>query len=321
MIEMGELEAFLVTADELHFGRAAKRLFLSPSRVSQLIRQLENRVGAKLFDRTTRQVRLTPVGEQLNGDLQAVYTDLVTALRRAEAAGRGLEGIVRIGYLTHCSDKAFTSLLTGFGGHNPAGRVVTLDITGADYFTELSNGAVDVILGRFHETPPPDLVRGPVISEEEWVVAVAAGHPLSGRDLVDVEELAHYAIFGVPDSVTGEVANPLYPAITPGGAPIPRRGVARTLAEVLALVGSGESVLPVGESFPLYYNRPDVVFVPLRGWPPASRHLVWRAHGNVGIVNAFIDLALGGAGMAAERTFTPGYGDWPGPRVLGDASS
>jgi hypothetical protein len=61
--EIREVEIFLVMAEELHFRRAADRLYLSPSRVSQAVRALEDRVGARLFDRTNRWVRLTPLGE------------------------------------------------------------------------------------------------------------------------------------------------------------------------------------------------------------------------------------------------------------------
>lgn len=61
-IDTREIEAFLVLAEELHFGRAGERLYVSQSRVSQLLRALERRVGAQLVERTSRRVRLTPLG-------------------------------------------------------------------------------------------------------------------------------------------------------------------------------------------------------------------------------------------------------------------
>lgn len=157
---MIELQAFLVAADELHFGRAAERLRVSPSRVSQLVRSLETRVGASLFERTTRRVELTPIGAHLYADLTRVYDDLHASMRRAQAAARGLAGKVTVGYLTHCQDAGFTGLVAEFQGSFPACEVVTMDVTGTDYHEALRNGSVDVLLGRFSAEPPDNLVQG-----------------------------------------------------------------------------------------------------------------------------------------------------------------
>jgi DNA-binding transcriptional LysR family regulator len=314
---MAEMRAFLVAADELHFGRAAERLRVSPSRISQLVRSMETRVGASLFERTTRRVELTPIGAQLYADLTRVYDDLHASMRRAKSAARGLAGKVTVGYLTHCQDAGFTRLAADFHGRFPACEVGTIDVTGSDYHDVLRNGSVDVLLGRFGAEPPPTgLVQGPVISREDWVLGVALGHPLAGRDVVSVEELADQAIFGVPDSFTGELVNPLYPARTPKGRAIPRRGIARTFAEVMALVARRENVFPAGASFPAHYGHPAVVFVPLHGWPPATRTLLWRAHGNTALVTAFIDTATAERPPDLPRLGNPGYGDWSGPRIV-----
>lgn len=314
---MAEMRAFLVAADELHFGRAAERLRVSPSRISQLVRSMETRVGASLFERTTRRVELTPIGAQLYTDLTRVYDDLHASMRRAKSAAKGLAGKVTVGYLTHCQDAGFTRLAADFQGRFPACEVGTIDVTGSDYHDVLRNGSVDVLLGRFGAEPPPTgLVQGPVISREDWVLGVARGHPLACRDVVSVEELADQAIFGVPDSFTGELVNPLYPARTPKGRPIPRRGIARTFAEVLTLVARRENVFPAGASFPAHYGHPAVVFVPLHGWPPATRTLLWRAHANTALVTAFIDTATAERPPDLPRLGNPGYGDWSGPRVV-----
>jgi DNA-binding transcriptional LysR family regulator len=61
-MDMQQVEAFLAVADELHFGRAADRVVLSRPRVSRLIASLEREIGGTLFDRTSRRVRLTPLG-------------------------------------------------------------------------------------------------------------------------------------------------------------------------------------------------------------------------------------------------------------------
>jgi DNA-binding transcriptional LysR family regulator len=255
-MEMAELRAFLVAADELHFGRAAERLRISPSRVSQLIRSMEGRVGAPLFERTTRRVELTPIGASLYQDLSRVYHDLARSMRQAQTIARGLNGKVTVGYLTHCADPEFTRLASAFRDRFQACEVATIDVTGTGTYEVLRDGSVDVLLGRFAAETPKGLVEGPVMSREDWVLGVARGHPLADRDVVSVEELADHAIFGSPDQLNGELCNPFYPATTPKGRCIPRRGVARTFAEVLTLVARGENVFPAGASFPTHYGHP-----------------------------------------------------------------
>ncbi|MER6076088.1 LysR family transcriptional regulator [Streptomyces sp. NPDC001817] len=75
-MELRDIEIFLTAAQELHFGRTAERLHVTPARVSQSIRRTERRVGAPLFDRTTRRVRLTALGEQLHRELNAGYQQI-----------------------------------------------------------------------------------------------------------------------------------------------------------------------------------------------------------------------------------------------------
>jgi len=61
----------------------------------------------------------------------------------------------------------------------------------------------------------------------------------------------------------------------------------------------------------------NLVFIPLHGWPPATRTLVWRTQRNSARVDAFIDTATASQPKPRSRLGTPGYGDWPGPRDLG----
>jgi DNA-binding transcriptional LysR family regulator len=82
-VELREIETFLVLAEELHFGRSATRLHLSQSRVSQTIRSIESRIGGRLFDRTSRQVRLTLLGELLRDRSDPLSTRSGTASRRS----------------------------------------------------------------------------------------------------------------------------------------------------------------------------------------------------------------------------------------------
>lgn len=96
-MELRDIEIFLTLAEELHFGRTAERLHLSQARVSQSISRQERRLGGALFDRSTRTVTLTPLGQRLRDDLHPGYGLIRKALTRAAETARGCSGTVRLG--------------------------------------------------------------------------------------------------------------------------------------------------------------------------------------------------------------------------------
>jgi DNA-binding transcriptional LysR family regulator len=276
VLEPGEIEAFLAVAETRHFTRAAERLTLSPSRVSQLVRRMEGRLGTPLFERTTRRVELTVAGAALRADLAPAYDSIQAAIRRVQSGGFAMTGTLRVGYLTHARDEAFLLAVERLKDLHRGCSVATVDITGLLYFNVLRSGEIDVALGRFGPQVPDDLQAGPLMAAEPWLLGVAKAHPLAMRESVSVEVLGEYPIFGVPDTLTGTLHNPIYPPATPAGRPIRYRGIARSHADVLALVAAGENVFPTSTSFPSYYGHPGVRFIPMTGWPPATRFLLLR---------------------------------------------
>jgi len=121
-MDTAELEAFLVLAEELHFGRTAERLRMPQPRVSRLVSALERGVGGALFERTSRRVRLTPLGARLRSRVQPVYGQLVAALDDARAAARETEGVLRIGFSPTSSMAALTRLAGAFEARQPGQR-------------------------------------------------------------------------------------------------------------------------------------------------------------------------------------------------------
>ena len=96
-IELRELRVFLTLAEELHFGRAGDRLQIDRSPVSQVIATLETRIGGKLFERTSRRVRLTALGEQLRAGVAPVYEQLRREIALVQETATGATGTLRIG--------------------------------------------------------------------------------------------------------------------------------------------------------------------------------------------------------------------------------
>lgn len=87
-MDLRQLEVFLTLADELHFGHTADRLHLTQPQVSRAVAALERHIGAPLFERTSRRVRLTPLGRRLRTEAEPAYRLLQDALRDARAEAR-----------------------------------------------------------------------------------------------------------------------------------------------------------------------------------------------------------------------------------------
>ncbi|MEV6866898.1 LysR family transcriptional regulator [Streptosporangium subroseum] len=98
-MELRDIEIFLTLAEELHFGRTAERLRVTPARVTQAVKKQERQIGAPLFERANRTVRLTPLGRQLRDDLWPVYAGLQDGMRRAKLAAQGVTAVLRVGTL------------------------------------------------------------------------------------------------------------------------------------------------------------------------------------------------------------------------------
>lgn len=96
VMDRRDIEIFLMLADELHFGRTAERLYVSQARVSQTIKKLERQLGVALFDRTSRRVVLTSVGEILEREVRAGWGRIEGAVLAATSAGRGVSGTLTV---------------------------------------------------------------------------------------------------------------------------------------------------------------------------------------------------------------------------------
>ncbi|WP_364709958.1 LysR family transcriptional regulator [Streptomyces ossamyceticus] len=101
-------------AEELHFGRAADRLRLSTSRVSNLLRTVERRAGARLFERGNRVVRLTPQGAQLHAGPRAAYVQIERTLEDVRRTGSLGGGVLRAGFSTTLPEKLRAELIDAF---------------------------------------------------------------------------------------------------------------------------------------------------------------------------------------------------------------
>jgi DNA-binding transcriptional LysR family regulator len=291
-VELRDIEIFLALAEELHFGRTAERLLVSQARVSQSIKQQERRIGGALFDRTSRSVRLTPLGERLRDRLDAGYREIMAGVEEATAAARGQTGTLTVGVLGP-HHEGMTAALDLFRRRHPRCAVRTRELLPSDPFGWLRAGRVDIAL-LWLPVREPDLTVGPQVYIETLVLAVAADHPLAARDSVDMEVLGDHPVVGPEGPVPDYVWEAHTPATTPAGRPIRRGPAISTLEEALTAIGAGGVVSPIGSHVADTRLRRDVAFVPITDGPVMRYAPVWRTAAETPLIRAFVQTLTDG---------------------------
>ncbi|WP_326666230.1 LysR family transcriptional regulator [Streptomyces sp. NBC_00385] len=289
-MELRHLFAFVAVAEELHFGRAAKRLQMAQPPLSQQIRQLEKELGVQLFERNTRSVRLTSAGESFLQPVRTVIEDLDTAVRAAKAAGRGEYGRVSIGFAGASSHETLPRLTRAVRAAHPA---IELVMTGQTYanvaLARVADGSLDLGFVRLPVTQPGVTFR--VIDEEELVCALPSDHPLAARESVPLEVLAGEPFVSFPANTGSTVRDAMVGACEAAGFNPRVVQEAPDSYTILALVAAGVGVTLTVTSVQ-HIQQSGLVYRPLAG-PPIRRQaaLAWRADNPSAALRAVLAVA------------------------------
>jgi LysR family transcriptional regulator, benzoate and cis,cis-muconate-responsive activator of ben and cat genes len=295
-MDLRQIDCFLEVAHQLHFGRAARNMFLAQSSVSESIRALEREVGGPLFERTSRRVSLTPLGVRFRLGAEPAAAALRRTLEECQHQARGEATVLRVGFLggglyelTHPLMAKVKTVLDS----------VTLDwveLTLVDQFQAVVDGRVDAAFCRLplgHD----EVVAGESLLVDSRKLVVPIGHRLEHSDLVDPEELALEALPSVPDDPQTMPWTAFhFPRFTPHGHPIGRGPVARTVRECLAAVETGDAVVVMCSRSQSYYSNPSVRYLNI-DLPPVPTALVRRRSDNR---QAILDLEECARSVAAQ---------------------
>lgn len=300
-MEIRQLTCFVAVAEERHFGRAAERLHMAQPALSLLIRQLEENLGARLLDRTTRRVDLTPAGQELLDRGRRVLHDLELLEADVRREGDSSAGVLRLGFAGAAAYDVVPELARAVREGLPG---VTLSLRGELPSPALESGLRDGILDAALLHPPVASpgIRHRVVGREPLVVALPVDAPLTARPSVGVGALEGLPVVAhPPGSPLHRAAQELFLA---AGLPLRIGQVAQDTASMLSLVAAGGGVALVPASVRALQLR-GVVYAELEGSPQIDLALAWRDEDRSARLRAFLDVALGWVDSAGATGTSP----------------
>lgn len=157
-MDLRKLRYFSVLAEEKHFGRAAQRLSLSQPPLSLAIRQLEEEIGARLFERTSRNVSLTAAGVALQREAEVLLRRTEETRLLVKAIADGKEGRLRLGFGSSMLYRGFPRILDAFQAASPDIELSVQELNSTEQVEALQRDEID--LGFIHGREVPDHLDG-----------------------------------------------------------------------------------------------------------------------------------------------------------------
>ena len=185
--EVRHLAYFVAVAEELNFTRAAARVNVVQQALSAGVAQLETLVGARLFERTTRRVRLTAAGEDFLPRAREALAAVDLAIATARQHANGAAGRLAVGLSSTTGLPATPRLLGGFAERYPEVELEVRHFDFTDPYAGLLTGETDVAIVR---PPFATALELHEVAREPRYVTLPAGHPLAGREEVAFAEIA-----------------------------------------------------------------------------------------------------------------------------------
>ena len=196
-MELRQLRCFVAVAEELHFGRAARRLDMLPSALGRHVRLLEQALGTPLLLRTTRNVTLTQDGMAFFDDARSLLAKADEVGRRFRERGRRRSQILRVGAIDTAAAGLVPELLHDFRKHRPDVTVQLIEDKTIRLLPRLLSGRLDLAFVR----PPENIdsrIEFQMLFHETPVVAVPSRHKLANRSRLSIETLVDQPLI-VPD--------------------------------------------------------------------------------------------------------------------------
>jgi len=285
-MDLRHLRSFVAVAEEKSFRRAAERLKLAQPPVTTQIQQLERELGVRLFERTSRSVRLSRVSEDLLPLARSVLSGVERLRQTAQQAAGGEVGSLSIGYLLASLGPLLANTLRGFHAAHPNVQISLAEQRAPQQIDAILTGAID--LGITHKVTDQPELASELFTETPVALALARGHRLARRSRISLKSLRGEHLILMRPELAGEVYAPFLTACRAAGLNLPVFQYTNDFTTKMWLVSAGFGVSPTmlpGVQLP----NIDVVYRPLAArLPHAKVFLVYRKTNESPLVRKFI---------------------------------
>lgn len=288
-MELRHLHYFIAVAEELHFSRAAERLHISQPPLSQQIRDLEEELGVKLFERTKRHVQLTEAGKEFLERSYRVLAQLEQAIVATQQIGRGEVGRLAIGFVGSAMYTVLPEILRAFREQFPAVELQLRELTTAQQIQALYDKQVDIGIVRSAISEPGLSME--CFLPESLVLALPATHPLSAQTQVSLSTLADELFILFPAKLGPVFYEQIINLCQQAGFCPKVAQEAVQMETIVGLVAAGLGIAIVPTSLQ-NFHRNGVIYRPLKEEiPNTGLYLTWRQHDSSPVVRVFLGLA------------------------------
>ena len=272
-VHLRDLRYFTAVAEELHFRKAAERLFVSQPVLSRQIARLEQDLKARLFIRDRRSVQLTSAGEALLHRTRHLLEDWDATTKEVTTLARKEQSVLVIGLQTGVGRgmlHTLTQALNAIQWRPELHQVAWNDATAG-----VEAGNCDAGFAWLGTTINPhcDYV---VVAEEPIMLAVNSQHRLAGRRQASFAEISNEPLVALPDSAK-ELRSFWLAEHARHGSPAPIACEAATADEALENVAAGTGSVFISAGNSVLYAREGVHFLDVPDLPPARLAFLWRA--------------------------------------------
>lgn len=285
-MELQQLRYVVAVAETNNFTRAAKRCLVVQSALSHQIARLERELGARLFERTSRRVRLTPAGEAFLPVARQCLDAADRAVAEVAAVVGEIRGRLAVGLIPTVAAVDLPAALRDFRSRHPQVRINLKVGASEDLVEQVKDGVVDVAFLGLPTAARPAGVEARELARDRLVAVVSLDHPLAGQRTVSLDRLASEVFVDLPAGTAGRVQSDQ----AFDGAGLDRDVAFEvTTADYIARLVAADLAVAM---LPLAYapQLAGVTTIDVTDAPARVEYVIWNRHSRSPAASAFLSL-------------------------------
>lgn len=287
-MDLKQLRYFVAVAEELHFGRAATRLFISQPALSFDIKKLESQLGIQLLTRNNKSVSLTNAGQVLLDEARYLLLRAEQARRLTQRSAQGFAGRLSVGFVNSILHRGLPQAVKRFELEHPDTEVVMMEMNSAEQVQAVQRGQLDI--GFVHGSPSATHLHCEPLLAEPFLCCLPQGHRLAQHAQIDLAQLADDDFILFPRNVSPHYHDLIIARCVAAGFSPRIRHETRLWQTVVAMVAYDMGVALVPQTLAMTWQH-GVHYCEIQGHGALSEiHAIRHAHKPAAAAEHFLAL-------------------------------